>query len=165
MSGPCPKHHIRRGASSVDCVLPRSRPTDEGNAAGKTEKERERNHRFTFSSFKHPLHQPPPDLVLPLLLFPFNFIPRRHTLSLFFLPFVFPVSKRHQYTRTNDEEIPCTLSCVSFRSRSARNDPKRQASYGKSSRDPLSRQKASKMQYRRTVRFPRSGSRIESRYD
>lgn len=84
LSGLCPKHHIRRGASSADHVLPRSWLTDEGNVTGKTEKEHERNHRLTFSSFKHPLHQPPPDLVYLSSISPLT-PSQRDTHSLLFL--------------------------------------------------------------------------------
>lgn len=87
LSGLCPKHHIRRGASSADHVLPRSWLTDEGNVTGKTEKEHERNHRLTFSSFKHPLHQPPPDLVYLSSISPLTPSQRDTHSFLFFLRF------------------------------------------------------------------------------
>lgn len=57
--GSCPKHHIRRNV----CFLrwPRKGRSREA-AETKREGSHGRNHRLAFFSFKHPLHQPPPDL-------------------------------------------------------------------------------------------------------
>lgn len=57
--GSCPKHHIRRNV----CLLRWPRKGGPREAAEtKREGSHDRNHRLAFFSFKHPLHQPPPDL-------------------------------------------------------------------------------------------------------